>query len=55
MDNLDDINYEDMLEYADKLSDDLMELLPASAKASKEELALWISENEPNYNPEDNG
>lgn len=53
MNNLDNVNYDDMLAYAQKLSDKQMEFLPKSAKADKESLAQWISDNEPNYDPED--
>lgn len=53
MNNLDDVNYKDMLAYAHKLSDKQMEFLPDSVKADKESLAQWISNNEPNYDPED--
>lgn len=51
--NIDDISYEDLLDYAEKLSDEIMEFLPDSYKDSKENLILWISENEPDYDPED--
>lgn len=53
MDNLDNANYNDMLEYAQKLSNEQMEFLPDSAKADKESLAAWITDHEPNYDPED--
>ena len=48
-----DMNYQDMLEYAEELSDEIMEFLPKSIKEDRVALASWISEHEPNYDPED--
>lgn len=48
-----DINYQDMLEYAEELSNETMEFLPNSIKEDREALANWISQHEPNYDPED--
>lgn len=53
MDDLENASYDDMLAYANKLSDEQIEFLPNSAKVDKESLVQWISDNEPNYDPED--
>lgn len=52
--NIDKVKYEDVLQYAKQLSDDINEFIPPSVKKSKELLIEWIRDNEVNYNPEDN-
>ena len=52
-DNLDNANYDDLLTYATKLMLKTNTKLTMDDMANKESLAMWISENEPDYNPED--
>lgn len=53
MEHLEQTSYNDLLLYAQQLSNAMMEIIPKSAMASKEGLVSWISDNEPNYDPED--
>lgn len=53
MDEIEQISYEDLLGYAQVLADRLLLTLSDDIKFSKENLAQWISDNEPNYNPID--
>lgn len=43
---------EDLLLYANDISDQHDSFVPPSAKASKEDLIDWISQNDPSHNPE---
>jgi hypothetical protein len=43
---------QDLLLYANNLSDQHDMFIPPSAKVSKEDLINWISNNDPSHNPE---
>lgn len=49
---LERISMQDLLLYANDLSDQHDRFIPPSAKASKEDLINWISNNDPSHNPE---
>jgi hypothetical protein len=49
---LERVSMDDLLLYANDLSDQHDRFIPPSAKASKEDLIDWISNNDPNHNPE---
>lgn len=51
MENLDSVNYDDLLAYANELVLKIGVLFTDKDRESKESLALWISNNEPNYDP----
>ena len=53
MDDLDSVSYDDLLDYARKLAQQIRKSPTKDDTADKESLAMWISNNEPNYNPED--
>jgi hypothetical protein len=46
------ISMDDLLLYANDLSNQHDMFIPPSAKASKEDLIDWISQNDPSHNPE---
>ncbi|MBW5290479.1 MAG: hypothetical protein Rsou_1614 [Candidatus Ruthia sp. Asou_11_S2] len=43
---------DDLLLYANDLSNQHDRFIPPSAKRSKEDLIDWISQNDPSHNPE---
>ena len=49
---LEQVSMDDLLLYANDLSDQHDRFIPPSAKASKEDLINWISNNDPSHNPE---
>ncbi len=49
---LERISMQDLLLYANDISDQHDLFIPPSAKASKEDLINWISNNDPSHNPE---
>lgn len=49
---LENVSMDDLLLYANDLSDQHDVFIPPSAKASKEDLINWISNNDPSHNPE---
>lgn len=49
---LERVSMDDLLLYANNLSDQHDMFIPPSAKASKEDLINWISQNDPSHNPE---
>ena len=49
---LENVSMDDLLLYANDLSDQHDRFIPPSAKASKEDLINWISNNDPSHNPE---
>jgi hypothetical protein len=46
------VSMDDLLLYANNLSDQHDRFIPPSAKRSKEDLIDWISNNDPSHNPE---
>jgi hypothetical protein len=46
------VSMDDLLLYANDISDQHDMFIPPSAKRSKEDLIDWISNNDPNHNPE---
>jgi hypothetical protein len=46
------VSMDDLLLYANNLSDQHDRFIPPSAKRSKEDLIDWISQNDPSHNPE---
>lgn len=49
---LESVSMDDLLLYANDLSNQHDRFIPPSAKASKEDLIDWISNNDPSHNPE---
>ena len=49
---LENVSMDDLLLYANDISDQHDRFIPPSAKASKEDLVDWISQNDPSHNPE---
>ena len=49
---LENVSMDDLLLYANDLSNQHDRFIPPSAKASKEDLIDWISNNDPSHNPE---
>jgi len=49
---LDSVSMDDLLLYANDISNQHDIFIPPSAKASKEDLINWISQNDPSHNPE---
>jgi hypothetical protein len=49
---LEHVLMQDLLLYANDISDQHDVFIPPSAKASKEDLIDWISTNDPSHNPE---
>ncbi len=54
MDDLDNVSYDDLYDYAKKIAQQIQKSPTKNDTVDKENLALWVSNNEPNYNPEDN-
>lgn len=49
---LENVSMDDLLLYANDLSNQHDVFIPPSAKVSKEDLIDWISNNDPSHNPE---
>jgi hypothetical protein len=49
---LERVSMDDLLLYANDISNQHDRFIPPSAKASKEDLINWISNNDPSHNPE---